>query len=1582
MLLTGLLAFQFAVAQTPVRCYTMQTDSMMRAANPNLGTLQDFENWMQQQLTQQALVGSQNRTNSVRVIPTVVHVIYSNTQENISDAQVISQIDILNEDFRRLNADTVNTPIGFRPAAADCQIEFCLAQIDPNGNPTNGIHRVSMAGSPFSQSTVNNTIKPATSWDPNNYFNIWVCNLSGGLLGWAQFPNSSGLSGMNANNGNANTDGVVLLHASVGRPPYNPFPGPYNLGRTATHEVGHWLGLRHIWGDGNCTVDDFCNDTPTSDAANYGCPTTHVSCSTVDMVQNYMDYTDDGCMNIFTADQKARMDVVLGVSPRRASLLLSTVCNPTGVSANFSGNILQGCAPLTVQFTDQSLGNITSWNWNFGGQGTSTQQNPSFTFNNPGLYTITLTISDGTNSDSEIKTDYIVVIGAGSGQTLPFSETFESGTFPPTGWTLNNPDNSTTWVRATVGGITPGTNAAKMDYFNYNAVGQRDGLISPTLDLSGYSSATMDFDHAYRRYNNSATDSLIIYVSTQCGGNWQRVVGWGENGSGTQFRTSSNTTTNWTPSTASHWCFSGTVGTACKVVDLSPYCGNSFVQVKFEGYNGYSNNLYLDNININGVLAPLAPVAQFSTSSTTVCAGTTVTFTDQSTNTPTGWTWNFGDGGNSSAQNPTHTYTTAGTYTVTLTATNGNGTDSEVKSNHITVNPRPAPSLNPTATTCGLTNGSVSTTVSGGSGFTYLWSNGATTQNLTNVASGSYTVTVTNSAGCTQTATVTVGSSTGINATASSTSTSCGQANGTVSASATGGSGYTYLWSNGATTATVNNLASGSYTVTVTASNGCTRTATATVGNSTAVSASASSVSTSCGLNNGTASASATGGSGYSYLWSNGATTANLSNLASGSYTVTVTASNGCTSTATTTVGNSSAISASASGAATTCGLNNGTASASATGGSGYTYLWSNGATTATLSNLASGSYTVTVTASNGCTSTATTTVGSSTGINATASSVATSCGQNNGSVSASATGGSGYTYLWSNGATTASVNNLPSGSYTVTVTASNGCTRTATATVGNSTAVSASATSITTSCGLNNGTASATATGGSGYTYLWSNGATTANLSNLASSTYTVTVTASNGCTSTATTTVGSSNGITASASGVSTTCGLNDGSASATATGGSGYTYLWSNGANTASLNNLASGTYTVTVTASNGCTSTATTTVGSSNGISSTASAVGTSCGQNDGTATVTPSGGSGYTYIWNTGSTTASISNLAAGNYSVTVTSSNGCTTTSSTTVSGSTAAAVSATAISTSCGLANGSATATGSGTAPFTFLWSNGANTATVGNLSPGTYTVTMTDANGCSDQTTATVQASTALQVSASGTSVTCNGLGDGTATATAPAGLPPFTYAWSNGSTAASLAGLAPGTYAVTVTDASGCSGIASVTVSEPTVLSGSVTGTDETAPGANDGTATATPAGGTAPYTYAWSNGGSTATISNLAGGTYSVTITDANGCITEQSIVLNTLTSLSQTVDAGWIKVYPNPSNGQFWVEYQFHSLDERLLTVWNPLGQSVWEGAIPGTTGKLQVILPQVAAGSYQVVIHGPSTRFTKVIVVQ
>lgn len=272
--------------------------------------------------------------SNIKRIPVVVHIIHNGeavgTGSNISYAQVVSQIEVLNEDFRKKMGTN-----GFNdhPDGVDTEIEFFLAETDPQGNSLSepGVHRFDGGRASWPKGPILNPIdqiiKPNTIWPPEDYFNIWTVNFGGfisrDLLGYAQFPSNSGLSGLNADEGDRETDGIVIGYKYFGSSEKGNFPelvAPFDLGRTTTHEVGHWFGLRHIWGDGDCTFDDFCTDTPRAGAPNYGC-SANLSCATDDMVENYMDYSDDGCMNIFTLEQKERMFTVLGNSPRRKELL-------------------------------------------------------------------------------------------------------------------------------------------------------------------------------------------------------------------------------------------------------------------------------------------------------------------------------------------------------------------------------------------------------------------------------------------------------------------------------------------------------------------------------------------------------------------------------------------------------------------------------------------------------------------------------------------------------------------------------------------------------------------------------------------------------------------------------------------------------------------------------------------------------------------------------------------------------------------------------------------------------------------------------------------------------------------------------------------------------------------------------------------------------------------------------------------------------------------------------------------------------------------------------------------------------------
>ncbi len=306
---------------------------------------------VQNELFTQRKIREKAYNGSVITIPVVVHVLYTNSANNISNTQIQSQINVLNRDFRRTNSDRSNK----WSQAADARIEFCLAKTDPNGNATNGITRKQTSVNTWNSNQERmkrNGTGGVNPWNQNLYLNIWlvpnITSPEGDLLGYAYYPGA-----------NPSMDGVVIKTNAFGSTGYVQWPN--NKGRTATHEIGHYLNLVHIWGDGGCGIDDFVSDTPPSDAPNQGgCPTNHSSCGSLDMVENYMDYTDDSCMNLFTQGQVNRMRVQLLTGGIRARLGASDRCNTPSTDGN-NGDICNGVSNY-VGGTNYPIGSLVIYN--------------------------------------------------------------------------------------------------------------------------------------------------------------------------------------------------------------------------------------------------------------------------------------------------------------------------------------------------------------------------------------------------------------------------------------------------------------------------------------------------------------------------------------------------------------------------------------------------------------------------------------------------------------------------------------------------------------------------------------------------------------------------------------------------------------------------------------------------------------------------------------------------------------------------------------------------------------------------------------------------------------------------------------------------------------------------------------------------------------------------------------------------------------------------------------------------------------------------------------------------------------------
>lgn len=369
---------------------------------------QQFETWVQSlSPTKPGKTGHQNVTQSIYYIPVVVHVIHNNepinslvatSGNNLNAAQIQSQINILNADFNGTNADTAIIPPVFRPLLGKFQMYFCLAVVNPTGGvmPEPGIDRINRSSKgwnapPYSMNYADATIKPNSIWDPNRYLNIWVSPLSGSILGYATFPNptGSGVLGLGSPYGSATSDGVFISNTCFGNTGTSS-GGSFNRGRTTTHEIGHWMGLRHIWGDSNCGTD-YCNDTPPAQTSNYGCKNfpyrlgTCAGNTTGEMTMNYMDYSDDVCLAMFTADQKYRAQLIMFNSPFRSSLITSTVCNlPTatddvGISSvaqptySQSVNCTNNVINPVVKFSNYAANTVTSALFSFNVNGVNTQ---------------------------------------------------------------------------------------------------------------------------------------------------------------------------------------------------------------------------------------------------------------------------------------------------------------------------------------------------------------------------------------------------------------------------------------------------------------------------------------------------------------------------------------------------------------------------------------------------------------------------------------------------------------------------------------------------------------------------------------------------------------------------------------------------------------------------------------------------------------------------------------------------------------------------------------------------------------------------------------------------------------------------------------------------------------------------------------------------------------------------------------------------------------------------------------------------------------------------------------------------------
>ena len=554
-------------------------------------------------------------------IPVVVHILYQNATENISDARAIEQVTVLNEDFQKTNADTTIIPAIFKSRAAGTNITFCLAQRDPNGNPTTGIiHKATTVATFGTNDEVKSNAQGGDdAWNVQKYVNIWVCDLGTQLLGYGEFPTGA-LS---------NTYGLVLNYRYTGK---TGAAAPFNKGRTGTHEFGHCFNLYHIWGDDGsaCTGSDQVTDTPNQKSENYGMPTypqgtaAGGGCCTAgdisSMYMNYMDYTDDAGMAMFTAGQISRINAVVNTAPWNilqssdgcipvnlvaTDASIFNVTSPTGTSCNTSFQPIttlknMGSAALTSCTINYQVdaGTVNTYNWtgNLASLATTSVTLPTISAT-AGTHTLTVYTSnpngasDGNATNDQGTTTFTII--AGNGVNLPFTEGFEGTTFVPAGWQLENSDAADTWARTTTA-FKSGVASAKMDNYTNDFTGQSDAMITPGINLTSMPSPQLTFQVAYKLYTSPTaatpySDTLDVMISTDCGATYTSI--YKKFGAALTTTTPTFAASAFTP-TAAQW--------RLETVSLATYASAQNAYIKFRNGSEYENNLYIDDINITG----------------------------------------------------------------------------------------------------------------------------------------------------------------------------------------------------------------------------------------------------------------------------------------------------------------------------------------------------------------------------------------------------------------------------------------------------------------------------------------------------------------------------------------------------------------------------------------------------------------------------------------------------------------------------------------------------------------------------------------------------------------------------------------------------------------------------------------------------------------------------------------------------------------------------------------------------------------------------------------------------------------------
>ena len=699
ILISSLALLSFSTASAQRTCQTSETEYYLNNKDKLTGS-EEFENGLNKYIIQRRVELRNNlflpkvqQTESTYKIPVIVHVIHNGEPvgegSNISAAQIYGQIEVLNEDFNFRNPNKNETLEIFKSVAADVSIEFVLATIDPDGNPLSevGIHRSKGCISQWNKATFDTQAKPATVWNPNQYFNIWVANFRKSEYGYAQFPTLSELEGIESENGASNTDGILVNYRNFGSIVKTPTvqelidAAPLNFGRTVTHEVGHFFGLLHPWEGNSCSTDDFCDDTPNKSRPQRQCDLNEASCEVgqVAMVQNFMEYTYDECMTLFTEDQVERMHAVLAISPRRKELLFSTVAEPLAnrlfpiFEASSTSIIKNG----KVKFNDNSLatGNkqIVAYQWTFEG-GTpilSNERNPTVTYLQIGNFTATLKITsnDGTQETKSVQIEVV------NENLTALNETvldFEDRNLQKEGWTIER-TGIANWRLFSEGAYEASNFSVYISNNEYRSCETQLTFVSPFINTPTNRVFEVSFDVAYGYNETQSSDSLEISYAID-GGN-KFVTFWKQGGD--ELKTALNQINVFSP-LPSQW--------KSYKVYVEVENGIRFFQAKFENIGANNNSLYLDNLRIRQATNLQAPLIDFDVNYPLILLSEKARlfpFTEFAIDF--NWTINGNTNFQISGSSPQISFAQEGIYDITLTSSNPLGTREHTKTNIIEV---------------------------------------------------------------------------------------------------------------------------------------------------------------------------------------------------------------------------------------------------------------------------------------------------------------------------------------------------------------------------------------------------------------------------------------------------------------------------------------------------------------------------------------------------------------------------------------------------------------------------------------------------------------------------------------------------------------------------------------------------------------------------------------------------------------------------------------------------------------------------------------------------------------------------------